>query len=181
MDTGVYKGRLNGPILGPRFCSQQVAQWCVLCRLSSFLLQPRTQPPPCYQNRTYWTGCLHPHSDSTSLIAGHGRTAVGSVSYSKFPIFLIFNLGLESDPVHIQSIEISPDPPQPGKDLTIKVKATVTEPVEVGSNPTNYICLHLCLTLSAGRRIRWRYSQIRSHQDTPETVWSLRRGVSIPI
>lgn len=34
-------------------------------------------------------------------------------------------------PVEIDSIEVSPDPPQPGKDLTVKVKAKAKERIEV--------------------------------------------------
>ncbi|KAF7966655.1 hypothetical protein HWV62_37549 [Athelia sp. TMB] len=41
--------------------------------------------------------------------------------------------GSPTDPILIQSIEISPDPPQPGKDLTVKVKATVSERIEEGA------------------------------------------------
>ncbi|KAJ3507103.1 hypothetical protein NMY22_g17036 [Coprinellus aureogranulatus] len=35
-------------------------------------------------------------------------------------------------PVQIDSIEVSPDPPQPGKDLTVKVKAKTSERIEDG-------------------------------------------------
>ncbi|KAF7966634.1 hypothetical protein HWV62_37591 [Athelia sp. TMB] len=41
--------------------------------------------------------------------------------------------GSPTDPIQIQSIEVSPDPPQPGKDLTVKVKATVLERIEEGA------------------------------------------------
>lgn len=40
-------------------------------------------------------------------------------------------LGLSSDPIQIESIEVLPDPPQPGQDLTVKVKAQVTQLIEV--------------------------------------------------
>ncbi|TEB34983.1 hypothetical protein FA13DRAFT_1753373 [Coprinellus micaceus] len=36
-------------------------------------------------------------------------------------------------PVEIDSIEVSPDPPQPGKDLTVKVKAKAKERIEEGA------------------------------------------------
>ncbi|KAJ2931203.1 hypothetical protein H1R20_g5932, partial [Candolleomyces eurysporus] len=36
-------------------------------------------------------------------------------------------------PVQIESIEVSPDPPQPGKDLTVKVKASVIERIAEGA------------------------------------------------
>lgn len=44
---------------------------------------------------------------------------------------IYFQIGLESDPMQIQSIELSPDPPKPGQDLTVKVKGTVTETIDV--------------------------------------------------
>jgi hypothetical protein len=43
----------------------------------------------------------------------------------------------ENPIVDIQSIEVYPDPPAPGKDLTVKVKAETSETIEV--------CLRLCL------------------------------------
>lgn len=39
--------------------------------------------------------------------------------------------GNPTDPIHIKSIEISPDPPKPGEDLTVKVIGEATEIVEV--------------------------------------------------
>ncbi|OBZ80004.1 Phosphatidylglycerol/phosphatidylinositol transfer protein [Grifola frondosa] len=41
--------------------------------------------------------------------------------------------GHPSDPVHIETIDISPDPPQPGKDLTVTVTGVATEPIEEGA------------------------------------------------
>ncbi|KAJ7038096.1 ML domain-containing protein [Mycena alexandri] len=41
--------------------------------------------------------------------------------------------GSPSNPIQIDSIELLPDPPLPGQDLTIKVKALVTETVEEGA------------------------------------------------
>lgn len=41
-------------------------------------------------------------------------------------------IGMETDPIRIQSIEISPDPPLPGKPLTVKVTGTASEVIEVG-------------------------------------------------
>ncbi|KAJ6575214.1 hypothetical protein B0H19DRAFT_1254802 [Mycena capillaripes] len=42
--------------------------------------------------------------------------------------------GLPSNPIQIDSIELSPDPPVPGKDLTVTVKALVTEVIEEGAS-----------------------------------------------
>ncbi|KAJ3719838.1 ML domain-containing protein [Lentinula raphanica] len=41
--------------------------------------------------------------------------------------------GLETDPVRIQNIEISPDPPIPGKALTVTVTGTANEVIEWGA------------------------------------------------
>lgn len=41
--------------------------------------------------------------------------------------------GLDTDPIQIHSISVVPDPPQPGKDLTVKVKATVLQTIDVTS------------------------------------------------
>ncbi|KAF8642279.1 hypothetical protein AX16_009550 [Volvariella volvacea WC 439] len=39
--------------------------------------------------------------------------------------------GLPSDVIQIESISVSPDPPQPGKDLTVRVKGKAKEEIEV--------------------------------------------------
>ncbi|TFK77023.1 hypothetical protein BDN72DRAFT_830196 [Pluteus cervinus] len=41
--------------------------------------------------------------------------------------------GLTTDIIQIRSIQVSPDPPQPGQDLTVKVNAFVTETIEEGA------------------------------------------------
>ena len=41
------------------------------------------------------------------------------------------SLGAPSDPVHIKSISISPDPPKPGADLTVTVVGEAVERIEV--------------------------------------------------
>ncbi|KAF8237773.1 hypothetical protein L208DRAFT_1388693 [Tricholoma matsutake] len=41
--------------------------------------------------------------------------------------------GSSSDLVQIESIKVKPDPPQPGQDLTITVKANTTEIIEEGA------------------------------------------------
>ncbi|KAJ6503436.1 ML domain-containing protein [Mycena vitilis] len=42
--------------------------------------------------------------------------------------------GLPSNPVQIDSIELFPDPPLPGHDLTVTVKALVTDVIEEGAS-----------------------------------------------
>jgi hypothetical protein len=46
--------------------------------------------------------------------------------------------GLPTDPIQIDSISVTPDPPQPGKDLTVKVKATAVENIVVSYAATIY-------------------------------------------
>ncbi|KAJ7925877.1 ML domain-containing protein [Mycena leptocephala] len=42
--------------------------------------------------------------------------------------------GLPSNPLQIDSIELSPDPPLPGQDLTVTVKGLVTDIIEEGAS-----------------------------------------------
>ncbi|KAJ7786418.1 hypothetical protein B0H16DRAFT_1490400 [Mycena metata] len=42
--------------------------------------------------------------------------------------------GSPSNPIQIDSIELLPDPPLPGQDLTVKVKALVTDTIEEGAS-----------------------------------------------
>ncbi|KDN41450.1 hypothetical protein RSAG8_07400, partial [Rhizoctonia solani AG-8 WAC10335] len=42
-------------------------------------------------------------------------------------------VGLPSDGVHIKSIEVTPDPPKPGQDLTVKIIAKSDQPIEEGA------------------------------------------------
>ena len=41
------------------------------------------------------------------------------------------SIGSTSDVVQIESITVSPDPPKPGEDLTVTVKGTAQENIEV--------------------------------------------------
>ncbi|KAJ7362578.1 MD-2-related lipid-recognition domain-containing protein [Mycena albidolilacea] len=41
--------------------------------------------------------------------------------------------GFDTDAIQLKSFEISPDPPQPGKDLTITVKGRAAERIEDGA------------------------------------------------
>ncbi|QRV83309.1 hypothetical protein RhiJN_11325 [Ceratobasidium sp. AG-Ba] len=43
------------------------------------------------------------------------------------------NCGLPTDPLQIKSIQVSPDPPQPGKDLTVTVAGKVQETIKEGA------------------------------------------------
>lgn len=42
--------------------------------------------------------------------------------------------GSPSDAVQIESITVSPDPPKPGEDMTVTVKGTALETIEVRSS-----------------------------------------------
>ncbi|KAF9044793.1 hypothetical protein BDZ89DRAFT_890204, partial [Hymenopellis radicata] len=53
-----------------------------------------------------------------------------------------------TDPVQIESIVVSPDPPKPGEDLTVTVKAVVTEVVEEGAYADVTVKLGLIKILS---------------------------------
>jgi hypothetical protein len=46
---------------------------------------------------------------------------------------LTIPIGLESDIIHVKSIEVSPDPPQPGKDLTVTVVGTADQEIGVSA------------------------------------------------
>ncbi|KAI0051769.1 hypothetical protein FA95DRAFT_1580496 [Auriscalpium vulgare] len=41
--------------------------------------------------------------------------------------------GLSTDPIQIESIDVSPDPPKPGQNMTVTVKASAVETVEEGA------------------------------------------------
>ncbi|KAF8832417.1 hypothetical protein HHX47_DHR1001974 [Lentinula edodes] len=56
--------------------------------------------------------------------------------------------GMETDPIRIQSIEISPDPPLPGKPLTVKVTGTASEVIEEGATADVTVKLGLIKLLS---------------------------------
>lgn len=42
-----------------------------------------------------------------------------------------YHIGLPTDPVQIDSIGVFPDPPQPGKNLTVQISGSIAERVEV--------------------------------------------------
>ena len=43
--------------------------------------------------------------------------------------------GSSTDVIDIESIVVSPDPPKPGENMTVEVRGTVKETIEVGSLP----------------------------------------------
>ena len=54
--------------------------------------------------------------------------------------------GLPSNAIQLESLEVSPDPPQAGHDLTVKVKATVQDVIEVNWN----ICYERWMSFNRG-------------------------------
>ncbi|TDL30104.1 hypothetical protein BD410DRAFT_737383 [Rickenella mellea] len=69
-------------------------------------------------------------------------TAMGAATQSQLPLtgpirttdsFKWEDCGLPTDPVELRSIEVLPDPPQPGKNLTVTVTAFVKEVIEDGA------------------------------------------------
>ncbi|KAL0580372.1 hypothetical protein V5O48_001617 [Marasmius crinis-equi] len=56
--------------------------------------------------------------------------------------------GSDSDIIQIDSIQVSPDPPQPGKELTVKVKGVASETVEEGAMADVVVKLGLIKLLS---------------------------------
>ncbi|KAF7358737.1 hypothetical protein MSAN_01212700 [Mycena sanguinolenta] len=57
--------------------------------------------------------------------AGDMRTTMASWSYD--------DCGTPEDVLQLQSLEITPDPPQPGQNLTVQVKATAVQRIENGA------------------------------------------------
>lgn len=76
--------------------------------------------------------------------------------------------GLETDAVQIKSIDVSPDPPQPGEDLTVTVKATAEDKIEVRVSPQHFF-FFLQRSLLGGCLCRC-HRQARSYQDPAERV-----------
>jgi len=44
--------------------------------------------------------------------------------------------GTPDDVIQIESIQVTPDPPQPGKDLTVRVVGVASEIIQASSNPS---------------------------------------------
>ena len=67
--------------------------------------------------------------------AGTGKIAVSvdidTLTCDTYWHCLVLSVGQDTDGVRIQSIDISPDPPKPGKDLTVTVTGIAKERIEV--------------------------------------------------
>ena len=89
---------------------------------------------------------------------------------------------IKTDPdSQIKSIAVSPDPPVPGKNLTVTVEADVSETITVGhfTLPSmlyqDYQIRQIILEVAAmlidvGRGLRRRDCQTRSYQAPPEAI-----------
>ena len=42
------------------------------------------------------------------------------------------NIGHDTDPIHVISIDVSPVPPRPGEDMTVTASGIANEEIEVG-------------------------------------------------
>ena len=66
------------------------------------------------------------------MTVGRMRIAVRVYSLPDVPLgHLVSITGQPTDAIQIESISVSPDPPQPGKDLSVTVKAKAIERIEV--------------------------------------------------
>lgn len=77
---------------------------------------------------------------------GAGRVAVGFLVTSS-PVSLNSYPGQPSDAIQIKEITISPDPPQPGKDMTVKVNGEAQSVIEVVT--TCFLCNEFSFMMSA--------------------------------
>lgn len=77
-------------------------------------------------------------------LVGNGRTVVRFCTVHEMLSFSDKLIGLDTDAVKIESIEVFPDPPEPGKDMTVKVKGIAREVIEV-STPHFSICYPISL------------------------------------
>ena len=74
-------------------------------------------------------------SDFSASLSGKWRyTDCGRLWFAPARLVLTSFKGLPSDAIQLESLEVSPDPPQPGRNLTVKAKATVQDVIEVSWN-----------------------------------------------
>lgn len=85
------------------------------------------------------------------MVSGYHGDALGAAKLKQF-----FPAGLPSDAIEIKSIEVSPDPPQPGQDLTVKVKAHVQGRIEVRYPPLLYLTALASFSMTLYRRVHMR-------------------------
>lgn len=104
-----------------KFLKLLVAALSPVCALSASVLQSNNvelqveDAPIRTQEGWDWRDC----GTYSSIISG-------PISISYVP-----RIGDTSDPLQIKSIEVFPDPPKPGQDMTVKVKAYAQELIEV--------------------------------------------------
>ncbi|CDZ96745.1 vacuole protein [Phaffia rhodozyma] len=79
-----------------------------------------------------------PQVDSLVGLASWGAEAISGIGRGKVNTFpeggwSWVDCGVAGDAVQVESINISPDPPVPGKNLTVSVKGVVIDPINEGS------------------------------------------------
>lgn len=106
-----------------KFLTLLVVTLAPLCAMGSVVLQQNDMPEGDLPVKTMdgweWTDCGMLLSSSSTDVIPYARGLPGD----------------STDPVEIKSIEISPDPPKPGQDLTVKVTLTAKEEIEVRPQP----------------------------------------------
>lgn len=85
-----------------------------------------------------------------NLMDSWSYTDCGSSYCPSLPLFasihhILTTAGLPTDVIQLKSIEVSPDPPVPGKELTITAQGTVTRTIDVGT--TKLSCALLLMYL----------------------------------
>jgi hypothetical protein len=71
---------------------------------------------------------------STPQIPGATKTVVSAKVLTSDSSKRSSHPGLSTDIVQIESIEVKPNPPKPGQDLTIIVKASTSDTIEVAGD-----------------------------------------------
>ncbi|KAJ7024491.1 putative vacuole protein [Mycena alexandri] len=77
----------------------------------------------------FLTGMGHGRSSQQAFELSSGRSTVSATARD----WSWSDCGLPTDAILLKSIEVSPDPPAPGKNLTITVKGTANQRIEDGA------------------------------------------------
>ena len=86
--------------------------------------------------------------------------------------------GLPTDAIHVETITVFPDPPVPGKDLTVTVVGTAHEVIEVCHIQKSLFFGIALILVMPGRSFCRCDSKAWSYQAVAKDVRCLRRGVS---
>ncbi|KAG8905692.1 Phosphatidylglycerol/phosphatidylinositol transfer protein [Tulasnella sp. 403] len=83
-------------------------------------------------NSWSFTDCGESISSNHSAPPSASRTCI-SESVIADKVILLVSIGSPSDIIQIHSLTVSPDPPEPGKNLTVKAKGFVSQTIEDGA------------------------------------------------